>query len=295
MTEINHRSGFVNIIGNPNVGKSTIMNALVGEKLSIITSKAQTTRHRIMGIVNGDNFQIVYSDTPGIIKPGYKLQESMMRFVEGALMDADVFLFLTETGDRNYDDEFISRITRDNIPVLVIINKVDLSDQQSVEDAIAFWNEKIPGARVLPVSALHKAGVSGVFETILELLPESPPYYDKDELTDRSMRFFVAEIIREQILVQFRKEIPYSVEVVVERYKEDEEPMAIDAIIYIERESQKAILIGHQGAAIKRIGTTARKEIEAFVGRHIYLDLRIKVNKEWRENPRQLKRFGYDQ
>lgn len=290
-----HKAGFVNIIGKPNVGKSTLMNALVGQKLSIITSKAQTTRHRIMGMVNGDDFQIVYSDTPGIIKPGYKLQESMMRFVEGALMDADVFLFLTETGDRNYDDEFISRITRDNIPVLVIINKVDLSDQQSVEDAIAFWNEKIPGARVLPVSALHKAGVSGVFETILELLPESPPYYDKEELTDRSMRFFVAEIIREQILVQFRKEIPYSVEVVVERYKEDEEPMAIDAIIYIERESQKAILIGHQGAAIKRIGTTARKEIEAFVGRHIYLDLRIKVNKEWRENPRQLKRFGYDQ
>lgn len=290
-----HKAGFVNIIGKPNVGKSTLMNALVGQKLSIITSKAQTTRHRIMGMVNGDDFQIVYSDTPGIIKPGYKLQESMMRFVEGALMDADVFLFLTETGDRNYDDEFISRITRDNIPVLVIINKVDLSDQQSVEDAIAFWNEKIPGAKVLPVSALHKAGVSGVFETILELLPESPPYYDKEELTDRSMRFFVAEIIREQILVQFRKEIPYSVEVVVERYKEDEEPMAIDAIIYIERESQKAILIGHQGAAIKRIGTTARKEIEAFVGRHIYLDLRIKVNKEWRENPRQLKRFGYDQ
>ena len=289
-----HKAGFVNIIGKPNVGKSTLMNALVGEKLSIITSKAQTTRHRIMGIVNGDDFQIVYSDTPGIIEPGYKLQEAMMKFVEGALVDADIFLFLTEPGDRNYDDGFIGRITKEDIPVLVIINKIDLSGQASVEEAIAFWQEKLPGARVLPVSALHKAGISGVFDNILEMLPESPPYYDKDELTDRSMRFFVAEIIRAQILVQFKKEIPYAVEVVVERYKEDEEPMAIDAIIYVERESQKAILIGHQGAAIKRIGTTARKEIEAFVGRHIYLDLRIKVSKEWRQDPRQLKRFGYE-
>lgn len=290
-----HKAGFVNIIGKPNVGKSTLMNALVGEKLSIITSKAQTTRHRIMGIVNGDDFQIVYSDTPGIIeKPGYKLQESMMKFVESAFMDADIFLFLTEAGDRNYQDDFMTRITRENIPVLVLINKIDLSDQQRVEEAVLFWQQKLPGSRVLPVSALHKAGVTGVFDAILEMLPESPPFYDKEELTDRSMRFFVAEIIREQILVQFRKEIPYSVEVVVERYKEDEDPLMIDAVVYIERESQKAILIGHQGAAIKRLGTTARKELEAFIGKHIYLDLRIKVSKEWRENPLQLKRFGYD-
>jgi GTPase len=291
-----HKAGFVNIIGKPNVGKSTLMNALVGEKLSIITSKAQTTRHRIMGIVNGDDFQIVYSDTPGIIeKPGYKLQESMMKFVESALVDADIFLFITEPADRNYSEEFIARITRENIPVLVLINKVDLSDQVAVTQAIAFWEQTLPGARVMPVAALHKAGIEGVFDAIIDLLPESPAYYDKEELTDKSMRFFVSEIIREQILVQFQKEIPYSVEVVVERYKEDEDPLAIDAIIYVERESQKGILIGHQGAAIKRMGTTARKEIEAFIGRHVYLDLRIKVNKEWRENPRQLKRFGYEQ
>lgn len=272
------------------------MNALVGEKLSIITSKAQTTRHRIMGIVNGEDFQIVYSDTPGIIeKPGYKLQESMMKFVETALVDADIFLFLTETGDRNYTDEFIGRLTSGNIPLLVLINKVDLANQEAVMEAIAYWQQRLPQARVMPVSALHKAGVEGIFDAILEMLPESPAYYNKDELTDRSMRFFVAEIIRAQILVQFKKEIPYSVEVVVERYVEEEDPLMIDAVVYVERESQKAILIGHQGAAIKRMGTTARKEIEAFVGRHIYLDLRIKVSKEWREDPRQLKRFGYEQ
>lgn len=291
---MSHKAGFVNIVGKPNVGKSTLMNALVGQKLSIITSKAQTTRHRIMGIVNGDDFQIVYSDTPGIIKPGYKLQESMMKFVESAFLDADIFLFLTEPNDRNYEDDFITRLTKGDVPVLVIINKVDLSEQQMVVEAMKYWQERIPEAVVMPVSALHKAGVEGVFDKIVSMLPESPPYYDKDELTDRSMRFFVAEIIREQILVQFRKEVPYSVEVVVERYKEDLEPMEIDAIVYVERESQKAILLGHQGAAIKRMGTTARKEIEAFVGRHIYLDLRIKVSKEWRENPRQLKRFGYE-
>jgi GTPase len=290
-----HKAGFVNIIGKPNVGKSTLMNALVGEKLSIITSKAQTTRHRIMGIVNGDDFQIVYSDTPGIIeKPGYKLQESMMKFVETALVDADIFLFLTETGDRNYSEEFIGRLTSGNIPLLVLINKVDLADQEAVMEAIGYWQQRLPQAQVMPVSALHKAGVEGVFDTIVGMLPESPPYYDKDELTDRSMRFFVAEIIRGQILVQFKKEIPYSVEVVVERYEEEEDPLLIEAVVYVERESQKAILIGHQGAAIKRMGTTARKEIESFVGKHIYLDLRIKVSKEWREDPRQLKRFGYE-
>ena len=289
-----HKAGFVNIVGKPNVGKSTLMNALVGQKISVITSKAQTTRHRIMGIVNGDDFQIVYSDTPGIIRPAYKLQESMMKFVESAFLDADIFLFLTEPNDRNYEDDFTARLAKGDVPVLVLINKIDLSDQKSVEDAVSFWKEKLPSAIVMPVSALHKAGIAGVFDAIISLLPESPPYYDKDELTDRSMRFFVAEIIREQILIQFRKEIPYSVEVVVERYKEDEEPMQIDAIVYVERESQKAILLGHQGAAIKRMGTTARKQIEEFVGRHIYLDLRIKVSKDWRENPRQLKRFGYD-
>lgn len=293
---MSHKAGFVNIIGKPNVGKSTLMNALVGEKLSIITTKAQTTRHRIMGIVNGDDFQIVYSDTPGFIgKPGYKLQESMMRFVESAFLDADIFLFLTEPADRNYDESFLGRLSAKEIPVVVLLNKVDLSNQEAVEEAIAFWQSTLPKAKVMPVSALHKAGVEGVFETIVELLPESPPYYDKEELTDRSMRFFIAEIIREQILMQFRKEIPYSVEVVVERYKEEEQPMAIDAIIYVERDSQKGILLGHQGAAIKKLGMAARREIEAFVDRHVYLDLRIKVMKDWRENPMQLKRFGYEQ
>lgn len=290
-----HKAGFVNIVGKPNVGKSTLMNALVGEKLSVITSKAQTTRHRIMGIVNGDDFQIVYSDTPGIIKPAYRLQESMMKFVESAFLDADIFLFLTEPNDRNFADDFIGRLAGTSASVMVLINKIDLSDQKSVEEAITFWQEKIPAATVMPVSALHKAGLEGVFDTILILLPESPAYFDKEELTDRSMRFFVAEIIREQILIQYKKEIPYSVEVVVERYKEEEEPMEIDAIIYVERESQKAILLGHQGSAIKRLGTNSRKEIEDFTGRHIYLDLRIKVSKDWRENPGQLKRFGYDQ
>ncbi len=289
-----HKAGFVNIIGKPNVGKSTLMNALVGEKLSIITSKAQTTRHRIMGIVNGDDFQIVYSDTPGIIKPGYRLQESMMKSVESALLDADVFLFVTEPADRNYEDAFLARITTDALPVLVILNKIDLSDQRTVMEAVVYWQEKIPGARVLPVSALHRAGLDGVFDLILALLPESPSYYDKDELTDRTMRFFVAEIIREQALVQYRKEIPYSVEVVVERYKEDEDPLQIDAVIHVERESQKGILIGHRGAAIRQLGTEARKELEAFIGKHIYLDLRVKVSSEWRKNPHQLKRFGYE-
>ncbi len=291
---MSHKAGFVNIIGKPNVGKSTLMNALVGEKLSIITSKAQTTRHRIMGIVNGDDFQIVYSDTPGIIQPAYKLQESMMKFVEGAFHDADVFLFMTEPGDRNYDESLLSKLLRSGVPVLVLINKVDLSDETTVLEAVSFWSEKLPEATVMPVAALHKMGIEGVFDTILQLLPESPPYYDKEEFTDRSMRFFVAEMIREQVLLLFKKEIPYSVEVVVERYKEEEDPLEIDAIIYVERESQKAILLGHRGAAIKRLGTRARKEIESFIGRHVYLDLRIKVSKEWRENVRQLKRFGYE-
>jgi len=289
-----HKAGFVNIIGKPNVGKSTLMNALVGEKLSIITSKAQTTRHRIMGIVNGDDFQIVYSDTPGIIKPAYKLQESMMKFVEGAFHDADIFLFLTEPGDRNYDEELLSRLLRSGVPVIVLINKIDLSNEAEVRDAMAFWQERLPPAKVMPVSALHKAGVAGVFDTILGMLPDSPPYYDKEAYTDRSMRFLVSEMIREQVLLLYKKEIPYSVEVVVERYKEDEQPMAIDAIIYVERESQKAILLGHRGEAIKRLGTRARKEIEAFLDRHIYLDLRIKVSKEWRGSDLQLKRFGYE-
>lgn len=289
-----HKAGFVNIIGKPNVGKSTLMNVLVGQKISMITSKAQTTRHRIMGIVNGEDFQIIYSDTPGMIEPRYKLQESMMSAVEEALKDADIFLLLTEVADRNYDDEFVDAIVNRKTSTLILINKIDLSDQRSVEEAIAFWHDKkIPGAKIIPVSALHKAGIDAVFENIIKLLPESPPYYDKDELTNRSMRFFVSEIIREQILVQFRKEIPYSVEVVVESYKEDVEPLQIDAVIYVERESQKAILLGHQGSAIKRLGTNARRELEDFIGQHIYLNITIKVNKDWRDNPLQLKRFGY--
>ncbi len=290
-----HKAGFVNIIGKPNVGKSTLMNALVGEKISIITSKAQTTRHRIMGIVNGDDFQIVYSDTPGMITPGYKLQEAMMKFVESAFLDADIFLFLTEPGDRNYHEEFLSRLKNSGTPLLLLINKIDLSDQLAVTNAIGFWNEMLPEALVLPVSALHKAGIDGVFDAILGMLPESPPYYDKEALTDKSIRFLIGEIIREKILLQFRKEIPYAVEVVVERFKEDLDPLEIDAVVYVERESQKAILLGHQGTAIKRLGTTARKDIEAFLDKHVYLDLRIKVSKDWRENPLQLKRFGYEE
>ncbi len=289
-----HKSGFVNILGLPNAGKSTLMNALVGEKLSIITSKAQTTRHRIMGIVNGDDFQIVYSDTPGIVKPHYKLHESMMKFVNSALEDADIFLLVTEKSDDQLQEEYIQRINQSGKPIIVIVNKVDLHTQEEAMQQVKMWEEKMPGATVIPVSALHRFNIDRVFDTLLEKLPASPPYYPKDELTDRSMRFFVSEIIREKILMYFKQEIPYSTEVVIDEYKEKENITYIVATIYVARESQKGIILGAQGRSIKGLGISARKDIEAFIDAKVYLELRVKVSKDWRDDPNQLKRFGYD-
>ena len=289
-----HKSGFVNIIGHPNVGKSTLMNALVGEKLSIITSKAQTTRHRIMGIVNGDDFQIIYSDTPGIVKPHYKLHESMMKFVQMAIEDADVFLLVTEKGDVAFDETFVTKLNSLQRPIVALLNKVDLCEQNEVVDLLKGLEEKFPTAIVMPVSALHKFNLDRVFDTLLEKLPLSPPYYPKDELTDRSIRFFVSEIIREKILLYFKQEIPYSVEVAVDEYKELPHITSISATIYVARESQKAIILGHQGRSIKGLGMAARKDIEEFIEGKSYLDLRVKVSKDWRDDPQQLKRFGYD-
>lgn len=289
-----HKSGFVNIIGHPNVGKSTLMNALVGEKLSIITSKAQTTRHRIMGIVNGEDFQIVYSDTPGIVKPHYKLHESMMKFVDAALEDADVFLLVTERDDEAIDDNLILKLNSLNRPVVVVLNKIDLCGQQEALALINGLKERMPAATVVPVSALHRFNLNAVFETLVEKLPASPPYYPKDELTDRSMRFFVSEIIREKILLFYKQEIPYSVEVVVDEYKEKEHLTHIASTIFVARESQKAILLGHHGKSIKGLGMAARKDIEAFIEARVFLDLRVKVSHDWRDDPQQLKRFGYE-
>jgi GTP-binding protein Era len=288
-----HKSGFVNIIGNPNVGKSTLMNALVGERLSIITSKAQTTRHRIMGIVNGEDFQIVYTDTPGIVNPHYKLHEQMMGFVHSALEDADLFLLVTEIGETFKNQEVLAKIIKSNIPVILAINKIDLSDQQTIQDMIAYWQNQIPRAIIVPCSATERFNVDTIFEHILELLPENPPYFPKDELTDRSMRFFVSEIIREKLLLYYQKEIPYSCEVAVESYEEKEGVDNIRAIIFVERESQKAILIGHQGKAIKKLGIEARRDIEEFTGKRCFLSLHIKVLKDWRNSDRALKSFGY--
>ncbi len=288
-----HKSGFVNIIGNPNVGKSTLMNALVGEKLSIITSKAQTTRHRIMGIVNGDDFQIVYTDTPGIVNPHYKLHEQMMGFVGSALQDADLFLLVTEVGETLKNQKILENVISSDIPVILIINKVDISDQATVVKMMDYWQKQIPRAHVVPCSATEGFNVDKIFDLIMELLPENPPYFPKDELTDRSMRFFVSEIVREKILLLYDKEIPYSCEVAVESYKEGETLDKISAIIFVERESQKAILIGHQGKSIKRLGIEARKDIEEFTGKKCFLDLRIKVLKDWRNSETALRQFGY--
>lgn len=288
-----HKSGFVNIIGNPNVGKSTLMNALVGEKLSIITSKAQTTRHRIMGIVNGEDFQIVYSDTPGILKPNYALQEQMMKFVHTALQDADIILYVAELGEKNPPEEIIRKLQPGNIPMILIINKIDLGDEEQVKHQLDHWGDLFPKAHLLPVSALHKFNLERVFELILELLPEYPAYYPKDELTDKNMRFFVQEIIREKILLHYKKEIPYSVEVVVEEYKEDEKITRIRSNIFTERESQKIIIIGAKGQALKQVGMEARKDIEEFIGKKVYLELFVKVRKDWREKDMDLKNFGY--
>ena len=288
-----HKSGFVNIIGNPNVGKSTLMNALVGERLSIITSKAQTTRHRIMGIVNGEDFQIVYTDTPGIVNPHYKLHEQMMGFVHSALEDADLFLLVTEIGETFKNQEVLAKIIRSETPVILVINKIDLSDQQTIRDKMAYWHNQIPRAVIVPASATERFNIDTIFDHILDLLPENPPYFPKDELTDRSMRFFVSEIIREKLLLYYQKEIPYSCEVAVESYEEKEGVDNIGAVIYVERESQKAILIGHKGMSIKKVGVEARKDIEEFTGKKCFLNIYIKVMKDWRNNDRALRQFGY--
>ncbi|MFH1000587.1 MAG: GTPase Era [Bacteroidota bacterium] len=290
---MNHKAGFVNILGNPNVGKSTLMNALVGEKLSIITSKAQTTRHRIMGIVSGDDFQIVYSDTPGIVDTAYKLHESMMSFVESALIDADVFLYLVEVNQRIKNDTIIEKMNQSGIPTLVLINKIDLSTQEKVVESMAFWKEKMPEAEIIPMSALNNFNIEKVLDTILEKLPESPAYFSKDELTDKSERFFAQEIIREKILLNYQKEIPYSSEVEVEEFKEEEAIIKMRANIYVARNTQKGILIGHQGSMLKKVGTQARIDMEAFFGKKVFLELYVRVQKDWRNNDRDLKRFGY--
>ncbi len=289
------KSGFVNIIGNPNVGKSTLMNALVGERLSIITSKAQTTRHRIMGIVGGDDFQIVYSDTPGILRPGYKLQESMMGFVKGALKDADIILYVTDTVEKGDEasEEIVGKIALSAIPTIVVINKIDLTTQSRLEELVELWHKRLPDARIVPVSALNDFNVSGVFDTIRELLPEGEPYYEQGTLTDRPMRFFASEIIREKIFLNYDKEIPYSVEIGIEEYKEEPSIDRISAVIYVARESQKGIIIGRGGAMLKKVGTEARNDIEAFTGKKVFLQLFVRVDDNWRNSDRQLRRFGY--
>jgi GTP-binding protein Era len=291
-----HKSGFVNIVGNPNVGKSTIMNALVGEKLSIITSKAQTTRHRIMGVVNSPDFQIVYSDTPGILKPAYKLQESMMRFVHSAFEDADVVLYVTDTVESpTYSDEYVAKLCKLEIPVILVINKLDLTKQEEVEYLTELWSKKMPNASIIPVSALHNFNLDQLLKQIVEKLPEGPEYFPKETLTDKTLRFFASEIIREKILLNYQKEIPYSVEVVVEEYTEDKTMDKVRAIIYVARDSQKGIIIGHQGKMLKKVGTEARIDMEEFLGKKIFLELYVKVDTEWRNDDKKLKKFGYIQ
>ena len=289
-----HKAGFVNIIGNPNVGKSTLMNALVGEKLSIITSKAQTTRHRILGIVNHEEYQIIFSDTPGIIKPAYELQTSMMDFVKSAFDDADVLIYMVEVGEKELKNEaFFNKIIHSKIPVILLLNKIDKSTKEEVDEKIKYWREKVPNSFVYVISALEKFNVEAVFYKIIELLPEGPPFYPKDQLTDKSERFFVNEKIREKILTHYKKEIPYSVEVETESFIEEDSIIRIRSIIMVERDTQKGIIIGHKGSAIKRVGTEARKDLEFFFGKKVFLELYVKVNKNWRSNERQLKRFGY--
>ncbi len=290
-----HKAGFVNIIGNPNVGKSTLMNALVGEKLSIITSKAQTTRHRIMGIVNGDDFQIVYSDTPGILKPAYKLQESMMNFVHGAVDDADVILYVTDTIEQSDRSEtIVERVNRSGIPTIVVINKIDLTTPVALEALVEQWQQKMPEAVIIPCSAKEQVGMAGVLAAILERLPEGEPFYPKDTLTDKTLRFFASEIIREKILLNYDKEIPYCCEIEIDSYKEEPTIDRISATIYVARNSQKGIVIGHKGERLKKVGQQARADIEAFLGKKVFLQLFVKVNDDWRNNDRQLSRFGYN-
>ena len=291
-----HKSGFVNIIGNPNVGKSTLMNALVGEKISIITSKAQTTRHRIMGIVNGEDFQIVYSDTPGVLKPQYKLQESMMNFVKTALTDADIILFVTDIFEPEIqNEEIFNKVKHAKVPVLLIMNKIDLTGQEEVDEKMRLWKEKLPNAEVIPVSALEKFNTGKVLQAILDKLPVGEAFYPKDQLTDKPERFFVSEAIREKIFLHYKREIPYSCEVVVDSFKEDEKIIRIRAEIIVARESQKGILIGHKGSALKRVGIEARKDLEAFFEKQIHLELFVKVKKDWKNDQMMLRRFGYEE
>lgn len=290
-----HKSGFVNIIGNPNVGKSTLMNAFVGEKLSIITSKAQTTRHRILGIVNGDDFQVILSDTPGIIKPAYELQSSMMDFVKSAFEDADILIYMVEIGEKSLKDErFFNKLQHSEIPVLLLLNKIDISEQEILEEQVQYWQEQLPKAEIHPISALQNFNVKEVFHRILELLPVSPPFYPKDQLTDKPERFFVNEIIREKILQFYKKEIPYSVEIDTEEFFEDDAIIRMRSVIMVERDSQKGIIIGHKGAALKRVGVEARKDLEKFFDKQVHIELYVKVNKNWRSDAKQLKRFGYN-
>lgn len=290
-----HKAGFVNIVGNPNVGKSTLMNQLVGEQISIATFKAQTTRHRIMGIVNMPEAQVVFSDTPGVLKPNYKMQEMMLAFSESALADADILLYVTdvrETPTKNMD--FLEKVSKMEIPVILLINKIDESEQNQLGDLVETWHKLLPKAEILPISAKNKFGTEILMKRILELLPESPAYFDKDQLTDKPAKFFVSEIIREKILRYYDKEIPYSVEVAVERFKEDERLIRINAVIYVERDSQKGIIIGHQGQALKKVSAEARKSLEQFFGKKIFLETYVKVDKDWRSSKRELRLFGYD-
>ena len=290
-----HKAGFVNIVGNPNVGKSTLMNQLVGERISIATFKAQTTRHRIMGIVNTDDAQIVFSDTPGVLKPNYKLQESMLAFSESALQDADVLLYVTdvvENPEKNSD--FLEKVAKMTIPVLLLINKIDQTDNKSLVALVEKWHGLLPSAEILPISAKNKFGIDMLMKRVKELLPDSPPYYDKDQLTDKPARFFVSEIVREKILLYYSKEIPYSVEVRVESFKETDSLIRIGAVIYVERESQKGIIIGHQGVALKKVSTESRKALEKFFGKNVWLEIFVKVDKDWRNSKRELDNFGYN-
>ena len=294
MEKKDYKSGFVNIIGNPNVGKSTLMNKIVGERLSIITSKAQTTRHRILGILNDENYQIVFSDTPGIIKPNYNLQTSMMKFVRSAFQDADVFLYMVEIGDNSLkDSSFFERLQNTDIPILLLINKIDKSNQEGVEKAMNHWKSRLPKAKIIPISAVEGFGVDKIMSEIKTMLPNGTPYFPTDTLTDKPERFFVSEIIREKILLNYHKEIPYSVEVVIETFKEEDKIIKIEAIINVARETQKGIIIGHQGQALKKVGTLARKDLETFFGKKIFIKLFVKVTKNWRDNKQDLKRFGY--
>lgn len=289
-----HKAGFVNIVGNPNVGKSTLMNLLMGERISIATFKAQTTRHRIMGIINSDDAQIVFSDTPGVLKPNYKLQEEMLAFSVSALQDADVLLYVTdvvETPDKNSD--FLEKVKKMDVPVLVLINKIDISNQKDLEKLVQLWHESLPKAEIFPISAKVKFNVDNVLSRIKELLPDSPPYFDKDQWTDKPARFFVTEIIREKILLYYDKEIPYAVEVVVEQFKEDDKHIHINAVIYVERDSQKGIIIGHRGIALKKVSSEARKTLEKFFSKSIYLEIFVKVDKDWRSNTKRLEAYGY--